>query len=76
MRSIVDYKLASLYKLTEKHNIDGPFLLRDRKKVSISILFQKVYLSCKLSATIIGGGKGRVWVAIRISRVEKNQKNI
>ena len=35
-----------------KHNTDGPFFLRDRKKVSISILFQNVCLGWKRSSII------------------------
>ena len=56
MRSaITGSKLASLYQLTKqqnvfaslpeltKHNADGPFIYRDRKKVSISILFKSLF---------------------------------
>ena len=36
--------LGSLHKLTKQNTIQTkPFLLRDRKKVSIRILFQKVF---------------------------------
>ena len=37
------------YKI--KHNTDGPFLLRDRKKVSISILFQEDCVGWKFFTT-------------------------
>ena len=43
--------LASLHELT-KQNTTDKFLLRDRKKVSISILFQKVCQSWKLCPII------------------------
>ena len=43
-----------------------PFLLRDRKNVSISMLFQKVFLGWKLSPII-----NRREVGIRMSGVEK-----
>ena len=52
----IDNKTASLQNNLQnlriyktKHNTVGPFLLRDRKKVSISILFEKVCLGWKLS---------------------------
>ena len=45
------------------------FLLRDRKKVSIRILFQNVFLVWKLFPII-----NRQEVGIRMSWVEKNQK--
>ena len=51
------------------HNTDGPFLLQDRKKVSVSMLFQKVCLGRKLSPII-----SRQVVGIRMSWVEKNRK--
>ena len=72
-------KLASLYKLTKQNNVLAslhkftkktiqarPFLLRDRKNVSISMLFQKVFLGWKLSPII-----NRREVGIRMSGVEK-----
>ena len=43
--------------------------MRDRKKMSISILFQKVYLGWKLSPII-----DRQGVGIRMSWMEKNRK--
>ena len=64
--------LASLHKLTKQNTIQTkPFLLRDRKKVSISILFQKVFLGLlfqKLSPVINKQGVGT-----RMSWVEKNR---
>ena len=47
------------------------FILRDRKKVSISILFQKFCLRWKLSPIINRRGGE---VGLKISRVEKNWK--
>ena len=61
---------AQTYKT--KNTTDRSFL-RDRKDVSISILFQKVCLSWKLSPIINGGGWG-VGGGIRMSWVEKNPK--
>ena len=49
------------------------FLLRDRKNVSISILFQKVFLRWKISG-IINRIDGRV--GTKIIRVEKIEKLI
>ena len=57
MRPIIGNKLAfcvgffaRMYET--KHNTNGPFLLRDRKKVSIGTLFKKVCLDWKLSQRI------------------------
>ena len=67
MKSIIGNKLAS--KQNTKHNTDEPFLLRDRKEVSTSILFQKVCLVWKFSLKIN-------WhEGIRMSWVEENRKN-
>ena len=54
MRSIIGSKLASLHELTNLNTVQAgrPFLFRDLKYVSISILFQKVCLGWKLSPTI------------------------
>ena len=66
MRTIIGNKLASLYNSQSKtqcagfftgtyktkHNTDGSLLFRDRKIVSISILFRKVCLGWKLSPII------------------------
>ena len=49
-----------------------PFLLRDHKKVSISILFQKVFLGWKLSPLINGGVGG--WAAVGIKNVLVGKK--
>ena len=40
--------LASIHELTRKYTKDGSLLSRDRKKISISTLFQKVCLGWKL----------------------------
>ena len=58
-----------------QNNTDGPILLRNRKKVSISILFQKVCLVWILSTIINRWGIGirMPWVegtSIRHSRVQ------
>ena len=65
MRSIIDNKLASsigfftrTYKT--KHTTGGSLLLQDRKKVSINILFQKVFLGWKLSSIINRREEGRL----------------
>ena len=88
MRSIIGNKLASLYNLQSKTQCVGFFtrtyktkytkdwslLFGDRKKVSVSILYQKVCLGWNLSPIInrlggVGGGGG-----IRMSWGEKNRK--
>ena len=67
----VDYKLASLHQLTKQNTIktDGSFCEITKKKMSISILFQKVRLRWKLSPII-----NRRGVGISMSWVEKNRK--
>ena len=64
------YKLASLHQLTKQNTIktDGSFC-EIAKKMSISILFQKVRLRWKLSPII-----NRRGVGISMSWVEKNRK--
>ena len=78
MRPIIGNKFASLqcvglftrnYKT--KHNTDGPLLLRDRKKLSIRILFQEVCLGWKHFPIIDMQG-----VDIRMSWVGKIEKLI
>ena len=62
---------ASLQKVTKKNTIQiKPFLLTDCKNVSISILFQKIFLAWKLFSIINGREVG-----IRMSGVEKSQKS-
>ena len=52
-----------------KHNTDGPFIYRHLKKVTISILLQKVCLGWKLSPII-----NRWGIGIRMSWVEEKRK--
>ena len=72
MRSIIGTKLASLYELSKQNNILASLhkltkqntirrvaFLRDCKKVTIRILFQKVSLGWKLSPVINRRGGGR-----------------
>ena len=63
LNEINNWQYVGLIILTynTKYNTDRMFLLRDRKKVSVSILFQKtVCLGWKLSPIINrqGGGRG------------------
>ena len=70
----VAYKLASLHQLTKQNTIktDGSFCeIAKKKKMSISILFQKVCLGWKLSPII-----NRRGVGISMSWVEKIEKLI
>ena len=62
--------LDSLHELKNKHNKNTRFLLRNRKKVSIGTLFQKVCLGSKLSPII--NRRGRGWNKNVLG--EKNQK--
>ena len=66
--------LAFLLRLTKQNTTDGYVLLRDRRKVSTSILFQIVFLGWKLSPIINRRGGGAGGIGIRMSWVEKNQK--
>ena len=52
--------LGSLHKLTKQNTTNGWLLLRDRKKVNTSILFQNFCLGWKLLSPIRGmmGGGG------------------
>ena len=54
-----------------KDTTDMLLLLQDHKKVSISILFEKVFLDCNLSPIIDRRGIG-----IRIPCVKKSEKLI
>ena len=54
-----------------KHNTDGPFIYRDLKKVSVSILSEKVCLGWKLSPIINRRRVGRL-----LGTQEYNLRNI